>query len=49
MKAGMFLLLHLDKQVHDKEGIAESLHVHTNRLIACELGTFREKNHNSQK
>ena len=44
-------LLLLHKQAHDKKGIAESLHVHTNRawLIACEVGVFLRENHNSQK
>ena len=39
---GRHLLLLLGKEVHDKRGIAESLHVQITRAIltACEVGVF---------
>ena len=44
-----WLLLH--KQVHDKRGIAESLHAQITRarLTVCEVGIFREKYNSSRK
>ena len=50
MKTGHHLLL-LHKQMHDKRGIAESLHMYTNRarLNACmKWMYFQVKYHNSQ-
>ena len=44
-------LLLLHKQVHDKRGIAESLHAQITRarLTACEVGLFQEKYHHYWK